>query len=534
MANDTQFPSLFAGLGSGDGPGALTALVEEHGHLLLGMPGLAEALVSDGEMDEELRLDLFHMLVDEARMDMENRGRLGRRFLAEAADAVSALSGAGSLDPETGMSLVLAYARAGVEAPEGLVASVQENTLAEIGSDGLPDDLDTQIEDFRREVGDDDYMLYAFLNDLLGGMLVPLQVAFVQHVAGRDEAWSGSLALYWLLSPVPEVRLAAADGLGEQARRGRLDTAAVSKLTLMRTWVPADGVLPVLDTALREARGPDPVEGLEMPSMRPVRLLGTLPDGSGSQSFAVSLDSADGSAAAFVLLKAGHGVKDAFLMREMAAADAMLSQLAELSEASSVDLAIDALEPALSAALADGLAEGKTAPPILIDVARACGLEALRPQVLTARDWFSRIDPEGEVVRLPAGKRAELIERSGDWPLDYSLIANWSEGTAIVEGALEGINGSRPQHAALWTALERRRDYWAQLMVRSAHVLRSATGDRDWRSFVATATALIDGEALEGIPIMQHVLDTSVAAWQEEERALDANDPAEGGWPFYA
>jgi len=41
---------------------------------------------------------------------------------------------------------------------------------------------------------------------------------------------------------------------------------------------------------------------------------------------------------------------------------------------------------------------------------------------------------------------------------------------------------------------------------------------------LATATALIDGEALAGIPIMQHILDTSIAAWQEEERALGGGE----------
>ena len=40
-----------------------------------------------------------------------------------------------------------------------------------------------------------------------------------------------------------------------------------------------------------------------------------------------------------------------------------------------------------------------------------------------------------------------------------------------------------------------------------------------------TATALIDGEVLEGIPIMQHILDSGVTIGQEEERALDG-----GAW----
>lgn len=530
MAKADQLQSLLAGLAAADGPDDLGVLVQEHGRLLLGTPGAVTALLSDRAMDADLRLTLFHMLLDEARMDTENRGRLGKRFLAEAEAAVTALGEAGSLDLETAASLVRAYAGAGVEAPAVLVPAVQEGASAEIGPDGVPDDLEAQIEGFRREFGDDDYQLHTFLDGLLGGMPAPLQAAFVGHVAGRDEAWCGSLALYWLLSPAPEVRLAAAGGLGERARRGSLDTAAASTLALVRTWVPADRVLPVLDAARRDVRRQAPAEPEEAPRVRPGRFLGSLPDGSGSQSFAVSLERTGGPAAAFILLKAGHGVKDAYLVREPELADAMLSQLAEMSEACSIDRALDALEPALAAALAEGLAEGKAAPPGLIDVARACGFGALRPQAMTVGDWLARIDPGGEVARLSAGERAELIGRSGSWPRDHHLIDNWFEGTALVDEALEDVNGwGQLNHAALWAALEKRRGYWALLMVRAAHVLRLATGERDWRSFVATATALIDGEALEGIPVMQHILDTSIAAWQEEERALDGGTPAANG-----
>jgi len=525
MGKDDQLRSLLAGLARADGPDDLGVLVQEHGHLLIGTPGAVAALLSDGAMEAELRLTLFHMLLDEARMDMENRGRLGARFVAEAEAAVTALGKAGSLDLETAASLVRAYAGAGVEAPEVLVPAVQEGALAEIGSDGFPDDLDAQIEDFRREFGDDDYQLHTFLSDLLGGMPTPLQAAFVEHVAGRDEAWCGSLALYWLLSPVPEVRLAAAGGLGERARRGTLDATAASTLAMVRTWVPADPVLPVLDTALRAVHQQVQAGPAEAPAWRPGRFLGSLPDGSGSQSFAVSLEDAGGAAAAFILLKAGHGVKDAYVVREPEMADAMLSQLAGMSETCSIERAPGMLEPALSAALAEGLAAGKAAPPGLIDVARACGFGALQPQAMTARDWLAQIDPGGEVARLSADERAELIGRSRSWPRDHDLIDNWFEGTAFVDEVLEDVDGWRQlDHAALWASLEKRRGYWTLLMVRAAHVLQLATGARDWRSFVATATALIDGEALAGIPIMQHILDTSIAAWQEEERALGGGE----------
>ena len=60
-----------------------------------------------------------------------------------------------------------------------------------------------------------------------------------------------------------------------------------------------------------------------------MRLVGTLPDGSGGQSFAAALEDDDGPAAALVLLKTGQGVKDAFLVRGEDAEDAPSLQIAE-------------------------------------------------------------------------------------------------------------------------------------------------------------------------------------------------------------
>ena len=84
----------------------------------------------------------------------------------------------------------------------------------------------------------------------------------------------------------------------------------------------------------------------------------------------------------------------------------------------------------------------------------------------------------------------------------------------MVDEALDHEPGPRQLEAALWTRLEERRGYWALLMLRTAHVLRAGNGGGEWRSFAATAAALLDGWALKKVPIMEHVLSASIAAWQ--------------------
>ena len=526
MTADHRLRSLLVDLGDADGPDALLGLARDRGPRLLRTPGVATALLSDGEIDESRRMILFGTLADRARIDAENGGRRGQAFLAEAENAIAALIGNGSLDVETGSSLVRAYATAELEVPEVLISFLVGGASTAIAADGFPEELEARIAELHRETGGDAYLLFSFLNDLLAGMPVQLRPAVVRHVAGPDQPSYGNLAAYWLLHPDPDVRVAAAGCLGEKARRGTLDTAAASALPLIRTWLPADRALPVLDAAIRDARRHDLIGPLTGPALRPSRLAASIPDGAGSQSLVLLLEGADGPAAALVLLKAGHGVRDAFLIRGPDAADAMSFQT---TGSHSSDIALDALEPALSEALAEGLAAGNPPPPGLLDVARACGLGEVRPQAMTVDDWLARIDPGGQVARLPASKRRKLIERSWEWPREHELVRNWFESGAVIDEALNSARTRQQLDRALWDALEQRRGYWALLIARAAHVLKSASAGHDWRSFVATAAALIDRRPLEEIPIMLHILGTSIAAWQAERNDPGDDKPRQSG-----
>ena len=527
MSDDDPVRAWLDDLGDSDDPADAIHLAMDHAPALLATPGVASALISDREGDAARRLLLFAALVEQARLNMEGRGRLAESFLAEARAAIDELADGGDLDLETAMTLARAYGSADIEAPDSLLSFLLADIQARAQDEGFPGDLDAGLDALQQEAGGDHYALYALLVDMLSAVPAPLRPGLVHHIADRDEAWCGRLALYWLLDTATEMRLAAAGGLRERARRGSLDPAAASPLPLIRTWIPADGARSLLDTALRAARRRELVGPLERLALRPVRLVGTLPDGSGGQSFAAALEDDDGPAAALVLLKTGQGVKDAFLVRGEDAEDALSLQIAEAG-GFEVDWAV--LEPALAAALAEGFSAGRPPAAGFIDVVSACGLGDLRPRTMTAHDWLAHIDPEREIAGLSAHRRGRLIGRSETWPDRHEMVAAWYEGTAVVDEALDRATGPRQLKAALWTCLEKRRGYWALLMLRTAHVLKAA-GDADWRSFVATAAALLDGRSLKKVPIMDYILSASIAAWQVEEYGVAMAIPDDGVWP---
>ena len=196
-------------------------------------------------------------------------------------------------------------------------------------------------------------------------------------------------------------------------------------------------------------------------------------------------------------------------------------------ELGALDVPFEAFETELSAALADGLAEGRPPPARLIDVAAVCGLSELRPRAMTARNWLAELDPGGAIASLPGEDRDGLIGRSAAWPNDRPIMDTWFEGTALLDESLKAADDPRQTAGAFRARLEERRGDWALLVLRAGHVLKAA-GDADWRSFAAVASALLDGHALKGIPIMDRVFLATIDAWHEEERRLRAGD---GGRP---
>ena len=120
-------------LGDSTETGAVQALARKRRIALLGTVGVASGLVAvavDGQDGDRRRgLELFEALVELARMDEANRGRLGARFLEEAATSSDGLALPGGIEPAVTHGLTMAYAGVDVETPEALV----ERLIGQVG-----------------------------------------------------------------------------------------------------------------------------------------------------------------------------------------------------------------------------------------------------------------------------------------------------------------------------------------------------------------------------------------------------------------
>ena len=494
---------------------------------LLGTPGVPSALVAamldSTRTDRRRHLELFEVLIGQARLDVQSRGRLGERFLKQSGSTIEAMIIGGVLDRDTANNLTLAYARARARPPAGLAALVMPEVTALADSGRYAGRLDTEVDHLHHAFAGDICMVHMALNDRFRILAPEARAAVVRNIAGREEDHCGRLALYWLLDASAEVRLAAASALHARVQRGIVDAAFVALMTPVASWIPPDDAGRVLDAAsrdLRDLRRRGPFSPLRRSARRPSRVFALLPEDGGDQGFVAVLESGDNLTLAVLTTAIGCGLENAFVLEDETAR-AFLSE--READPDTLCLSWETFEPVLAFAVAEGLAAGRPPAAGLIDVALACDLGALRPRPMAARDWLSVVDPEGELAGLPARDRDRLVERSGRWPEDHALVGTWAEGTMLMEPAMNDAAGGPGKPApAFWARLEERREGWALPMLLSAHLLKGA-GREDWRSFAATASALLEGRALGTIPIMQHVFHATLDAWHAEEGVLRAH-----------
>ena len=358
-----------------------------------------------------------------------------------------------------------------------------------------------------------EHYLHRKLDERIGVLPEELRAAFAYEVACREEAACGRIAMYWLLDPSAEVRLAAAEGFRERAHREIVEPVSAALVPLVRNWMPPDAARALLDEALREARRRELFAPLPRPEQRRAEILGSIPDKWGTQLLHAVLQGGDEPAVATVATEAGRGISHACVTPGMEA-------ISEITEPDVFDAMIEipweTFELQVVAAQAERLASERPPPPGLIDVALACGMWELRPRALTVQDWLSEVDPDGEIAGLPAVVREELIGGSAAWPKDHIAVSGWSEGTALLHEAMKEGGGEEQARAAFRACLETRREDWALRMLRGAHVLKG-TGNVNWRTFAGTPMAVLDGRPLETIPIMEYVCEKTYRALLNEE-----------------
>lgn len=458
---------------------------------------------------------VLEAVCEEARIDRDNGGAQGAAFLSALEETIAGLSARGAITAAGTLLLGRCWFRAGLDVPpklQALGAAAGERLHDEAALAEIPD-IGGILDTMRKEVNGDAHALHQALGEMTATFDSVTRTRFVGEILARPDAFFDRLGCYWLLDRVPHVRRAAADAFLRRARAGTLGAAIHARLVALRNWLPADDARERLDEVLKQALRREAGAGARPRPGKMVRILATIPDGSGSQSIAIAVLRERKRMVAMLLLEEGAGVKDAYVVpcRGPTGQDGILSQVVHGMDA--LDVSPDILQPALAAALADGIASGRPPAHGLVDVAEVCDLDDLRPEPMPVEAWIAHVDPEKSLAGPSARRFGRLVAASGEWPAAYRLIESWFESGPEVRRLLAESGTERRRETALWRHLETRRQWWAGLVARSAATLKASPGvpAKAWQSFAATALAIAGGRPLREVPIMRRVVEQTLA-----------------------
>lgn len=505
--------------------------------MVLKYPALGAQVVAricaTGKRGVQLR-DLEALLgsaLDLARMARENGNISGARLLEALEDAVRLADGQDKLAMSHRLIFARAWTSHGLTAPSVLETHGSADD-ARIAKSAEAMELDAVVAELFKalleQAKDNAFELHTLLMEAFPAMPADLRDHIVLWSGDQSDPVHARLACFWLLSSDVKLRSMAVRGLAERLKRGALPETILAELVVLRSWLPQDKVRAGLDRLLRDAKRNDVAGSMPTTAWSVQCVLASLPDGGGAQSWAVALRSGRRNHIAMVLIKQGHGVKDAYVMSDLSASGrkAMLEQMR--ADLRAYEVGLEDFKLALSMAIDDGLAHGLPPAPGLIEVSDLCGLGAVRPQacdldaVLEACPAFPRI------AALSARERDALVKSTKDWVDETCLQMGWFDEGDGVHEALSSAPGARAGRAALWAWLETRRAWWARIIASSALVL-DKVGHSHAQGVLATALALKQGVDLKRSPIMAEVCRLTYEAAQEnsaEEEEEDELAPA--------
>lgn len=455
---------------------------------------------------------VFSLLLDEARMGLENDDEYAEDFLQTVEMAVEAGIAAGVIQHDNLVDFAGLYRRVGLPVPKAFI--IDPDTMPPAADMG-DFDLSENLEDLARDVmaeGGSAYDLFNAIDSMLAAVPDEIQASLANHISTMQGAVFERCALFMLLSGSELMKEAIMAGLFERLEDSTLSADTMTLLPMVRGWFPKGPVQADLDRLIQTSRlKAMPMQsGAAVPQLRTI--VASITDGVGAQSIAVVLQQGSKPLLAMILLKAGYGIKDSFLVpfETDAEAEHMIGQICAETDAD--DISRNTFRVLVEGALADGLENGCLPAPGFLDVVEACNLFDLRPQELGLQALLDLADPEQKIQAASAQTLGRWINDDVALERLAHLTESWFEDTEETREIIAAGQTARGLETKLWKFLETRRDVWARRFLQTAVMLRDGDRIREWRTLVASAYGLMNRRSLKRIPLMEDIMYTTIEA----------------------
>lgn len=397
-------------------------------------------------------------------------------------------------------------------------AAVTTRNFDDEESGPLPADIDAAVAGMLDACGGDPFALVASLAEFGAVFSGEARCALAASLAVGGLPGARDAAVLFLLDPDPTVRRAAGEALADVA--ASLSPTDVRRLIAMRNWRP-ESERAAIDTVVRKARtagvdcAPWEAGGTDV-------ILASAIDGSASQGFVLVSPAGRKKRLSSILTKIG--IADAWSgePETRRGIEATLSGVG--MDAPMLAVSRSYLDRMVAHRLALGVEKGQVPLVGLLQVAETIGGADWQPAKMDFGETLAGLIAEiPATMREPAAVKAAL-QRS-DELADLELIAqSWFEDDPEIARIVAGGRGASPAKRAtylLQTVMARRRDKWADLLLRTASWLREASGGGDlcWRELAIVAKAVADRRDLSEIGLMRDVALRTIAVLGDTGRS---------------
>lgn len=374
----------------------------------------------------------------------------------------------------------------------------------------LPTDARAALRGMLEACDGDPFMVVGSLVESGHAMPVETRGDLAGAFALSDIPEARSAAVLFLLDPASAVRRAVAGALGEVA--ASLSPTEVRRLIAMRNWRPKNERAGV-DAVVRKARAAG-IDCAPWEAGRIDTMLATGIDGAMTQGFLLVSPAGRKKRLSSILTKAG--VADAF-SGEPETSRRIEATLADAGmDAPKLPVSRSYLDRAVAHHLALSIDKGEMPPLGLLQVAETIGGADWQPARTAFDEALAGLVAEVPKAMCEPAELASILRKSGELTDLEAVEQSWFEDDPQVAEVVERAGGGNREKLAaylLQSVIARRRDKWAEIVLRTALWMREAPPEDDlcWRELALVAKALGAGRDMTEIGLMRDIALRTIA-----------------------
>ena len=391
------------------------------------------------------------------------------------------------------------------------LAAASEKKLVDRNADGpLPADVHAALAGILEACDGNPFLAVGSLIESVHSMPAEARGALACALALASGPEARGAAVLFLLDPNSAVRRAVAGALAQVA--ASLTPTEIRRLIAMRNWRPENERAEV-DAIIRKARAAG-IDCAPWEAGSIEAIAATAVDGATAQGFLLISPVGRKKRISSLLIK--NGIADAWSGEPESRRRTEISLAAAGMDAPTLAVSRSYLDRTVAHQLALSI-EKQEAPPFgLLQVAETIGGADWQPTHIAFGETLAGLIAEVPKAMCKPAALTSVLRNSNELAELKAVAQSWFEDDPQIAQAVDRARGRDRAKLAtylLQSVIARRRDRWAEIVLRTALWMREApeAADLCWRELAIVAKALADGRDMTEIGLMRDIALRTIA-----------------------